>query len=295
MGAVRLAFRAESRRRWRSWAASQLAAANGATGAPPRPLGPTVAFHVVGIEAAVGEFPSGSAPVYDLFAARAFARTVIPRTADGYEYFVRLRGRAAGLARFDAEANALSAAGVEGYENGNVARSLAVALAGTAGAVALATALSPLTPVGEARLAETSTGVAFDLLVLPLGALVMVVVVLALGIRPALRAARTVRSGDQAEVARPSAVVARLAAIGAPPTAVIGVRQALQRKHGRTTIRWAAPCSGRCWRSWRSAERGSSAPASLTCWPRPPCRATRSSSISVTQAASRNPLSCAAS
>ena len=101
------------------YAASQLAAANGATGAPPRPAGPTVAFHVVGIEAAVGEFPSGSSPVYDLFASRAFARTVVPRTANGYEYFVRLRGGAAGLARFDAEANALHTAGVEGYENGS--------------------------------------------------------------------------------------------------------------------------------------------------------------------------------
>src|ERR1022692_3311560 len=87
-----------------------------------------------------------------------------------------------------------------------------------------------------ARLVETSTGMAFDLLVLPLGALAVVVAVLALSIGPALRAARTVRSGDQAEVARPSAVVARLAAMGAPPTAVIGVRQALQRKHGGTTI-----------------------------------------------------------
>lgn len=282
------------------YAASQLAALNSATGAPPRSRGPTVAFHVVGIEAAVGEFPSGSAPVYDLFASRAFARTVVPRTADGYEYFVRLRGGAAGLARFDAEANALHTAGVEGYENGSeqvasveasirpqaigwwilaalaavvglavigqamarqsvvesrdyptlaalgadrrqlvtlgMARSLAVALAGAAGAIALATALSPLAPVGEARLAETSTGVAFDLLVLPLGALAVVVAVLALSIGPALRAARTVRSGDQAEAARPSAVVAHLAAMGAPPSAVIGVRQALQRKHGGTTI-----------------------------------------------------------
>jgi hypothetical protein len=263
------------------YAPSQLRALNTATGVPLIHIGPTVAFHVVGIEAAVGEFPSGSAPVYDLFASRTFARTVVPRTADGYEYFVRLRDGVAGLARFDAEANALRTAGVEGYENGSeqvasveasihpqaigwwilaalaavvglavigqamarqgvvesgdyptlaalgadrrqlvtlgMARSLAVALAGAAGAVALATALSPLAPVGEARLAETSTGMAFDLLVLPLGALAVVVAVLALSIGPALRAARTVRSGDQAEVARPSAVVAHLAAMGAPP------------------------------------------------------------------------------
>lgn len=101
------------------YAPSQLRALNTATGAPLIHLGPTVAFHVVGIEAAVGEFPSGSAPVYDLFASRTFARTVVPRTADGYEYFVRLRDGVAGLARFDAEANALRTAGVEGYENGS--------------------------------------------------------------------------------------------------------------------------------------------------------------------------------
>jgi hypothetical protein len=53
-------------------------------------------------------------------------------------------------------------------------RNLMVALAGAAGAVLVALALSPLAPVGEARLAEPSPGFAFDPLVLLLGALASV-------------------------------------------------------------------------------------------------------------------------
>ena len=46
------------------------------------------------------------------------------------------------------------------------ARNAVVAITGALGAVVVAFALSPLTPVGEARLAEPSTGLAFDPLVL---------------------------------------------------------------------------------------------------------------------------------
>ena len=66
------------------------------------------------------------------------------------------------------------------------ARNLVVALIGAAGAVIVAFALSPLTPVGEARLAEPSTGLAFDPMVLLLGALATVVLVMLLGIWPAV-------------------------------------------------------------------------------------------------------------
>ncbi len=68
---------------------------------------------------------------------------------------------------------------------------LLIAVAGVAGGVALAVALSPLTPVGEARIAEPSPGFAFDALILLPGAVVAVIVVLALGVWPAARAART--------------------------------------------------------------------------------------------------------
>ena len=97
-------------------------------------------------------------------------------------------------------------------------------------------ALSPLTPVGEARLAEPSTGLAFDSLVLLLGALATVVVVLLLGIWPAVRASRVRVSGDRAIDAHRSSIVARVAAAGAPPSAVIGVRHALERGRGAASV-----------------------------------------------------------
>ncbi|GEM_PF-429145 len=117
-----------------------------------------------------------------------------------------------------------------------MARNLVVAVAGAAGAVAVATALSPIAPLGEARIAETSTGIAFDTLILPLGGLATVAVVLALGIWPALRAARTFDSDDSAVRSRPSAVAGHLAATGAPPSAVIGVQTALQRRTGGASV-----------------------------------------------------------
>ena len=60
-------------------------------------------------------------------------------------------------------------------------------LAGALGAVAIATLLSPIAPLGEARVAENSTGITFDSFVLTLGALATVIVVIALGLWPAIR------------------------------------------------------------------------------------------------------------
>jgi hypothetical protein len=117
-----------------------------------------------------------------------------------------------------------------------LARNLVVAVAGAAGAVVVATALSPIAPLGEARIAESSTGIAFDTLVLALGGLATVAVVLALGTWPALRAARTFRSNDPAARSRPSAVAGHLAAMSAPPSAVIGVQAALQRRTGGDSV-----------------------------------------------------------
>jgi len=279
---------------------SQLSAVANATGSPPRPSGPTVALHVVGIEASETEFPSGSAPQYDLYATPAFLRTIAPRTAVDYAYLVRLRQPTAGLPRLVVDLHALSADGVEGYQaeselvasvEGSIhpqatgwwilaalaalvglavvgqalarqsiseredyptmaaigvdrrqlvvlgmARNLAVGLVGAVGAVALAVVLSPIAPLGEARTAEASTGVAFDSLVLPLGALVTVAVVMALGLWPARRAARSLRPDDQEGASRPSVVAAYLVRLGAPPSAVIGVRHALQRGSGAASV-----------------------------------------------------------
>ena len=242
-------------------------AVNNASGAPPPPTGPTIAFRVVGFEATEFEFPSGAAPNYLLYASPAFTREVLPRTAASYLYFVRLRHGAADLPRFDAAASALGpntiftqnedgqVASVEasvhpqaigwwllaalaalvglavigqalgrqsiaeseeyptmvalGMERrqlvmlGN-ARSLALGIAGALGAVVIATLLSPIAPLGEARVAEASTGITFDTLVLTLGALVTVAVVMALGIWPAVRASRTADPRYPIVDARPS-------------------------------------------------------------------------------------------
>ncbi len=261
------------------------------------PTGPTLAFHVVGIETAENEFPDGQNPTYDFYTTQAFTRTAGQRVAFAEQYFVRLRHGAADLPRFYAEINAehlfyvenqdtiatavatsihpqavgwwvlavlagLAALAVVGQALGRqsavesgeyptlaalglprrrlvalgTARNLLVGLTGAAGAVVVAFALSPLTPVGEARLAEPSTGPAFDPLILLPGALLIVVVVLVLGFWPSLRASR-VRTGDDRSLdARPSAIVAQVAAIGAPASAVIGVRHALERGRGAASV-----------------------------------------------------------
>ena len=117
-----------------------------------------------------------------------------------------------------------------------MARNLVVALGGAVGAVVLATALSPFTPVGEARLAEPSTGISFAALIILLGALATVIVVLALGIWPAARAAFPLRSDDAAVMRKPSVVVGGLTAVGVPPSMLIGVRNALQRRASGATV-----------------------------------------------------------
>jgi hypothetical protein len=266
------------------------------------PHGPSLALHVVGIEATEIEFPSGGTPVYLLYAGPGFTRSVLPHTAVNYQYFVRLRDASAGVPAFDQQVSRLNlgvgsvgassedgtastiqasihpqavgwwvlaalaalvglavvgqalarqsavesedhptliAVGMSGRElfSLDMARNLVVGLAGAVGAVVIATFLSPIAPLGEARLAEDSTGIAFDSFVLLVGALATVVVVVALGIWPALRAARTRRMDERAgRSSRSSAVVRNLVTLGAPPTAVIGVRNALERRSGGSAV-----------------------------------------------------------
>jgi hypothetical protein len=281
-------------------APSQGAAYNNPNVGLPTPQGPTVAFHVVGIEASEAEFSSGGTTQYDLYTSPAFAHSVLPRTAANYEYLVRLRNGVAGLSRFDVEAQALNlgtgsvgassqdglAASVAGsihpqaigwwilaalaglvglavigqaisrqsiiesedyptmaaigvgrwqFEALGTARNFVVGAVGAAGAVLVATALSPLAPLGEARTAEVDTGFTFDALVLWVGAIAIVVVVLMLGVWPAARAARS-WIDHQVVPSRPSPLVPHLAAMGAPPSAVIGVRHALERRSAGTAI-----------------------------------------------------------
>ena len=98
------------------FAPSQFAAVNNAVGQGPAPKGPTVALHVVGIESTEIEFPSGETPTYLLYTSQAFARSVIPRTAVSYDYFVRLRHGAAGIPQFATAASTLKL-GTGGYSS----------------------------------------------------------------------------------------------------------------------------------------------------------------------------------
>ncbi len=116
------------------------------------------------------------------------------------------------------------------------ARNLVTALAGAFGAMALATLLSPIAPLGEARIAESSTGITLDPLVLILGGGSIVIVVVVLGLWSALRAARRARASDLIVEVTPSKVAGRLWAIGAPLSVVIGVRNALDRRTGGASV-----------------------------------------------------------
>jgi hypothetical protein len=115
-------------------------------------------------------------------------------------------------------------------------RTLIVAVAGAGGAIAVATLLSPLAPLGEARLAEPAPGLSFDVAVLVPGALATVIAVLVLGVVPALRAGRVRAGAARAPATRPSVVAGVAATAGAPPSAVIGIRHALERGRGTRAV-----------------------------------------------------------
>ena len=115
-------------------------------------------------------------------------------------------------------------------------RTVVVGLVGSLGSLVLAFLLSAMAPVGEARLAESSTGLTFDAPALVLGAVITLVVVVALGVWPAARAAGRIHADDRGGYTHPSPTVTRLAAVGAPPSALIGVRNALERKTGGANV-----------------------------------------------------------
>ncbi len=117
-------------------------------------------------------------------------------------------------------------------------RAVAVAAAGALGAAALAFAVSPLTPVGEARAAATQRGFVFDPVLLSLGFLAIVALVVALAVLPSRRAAFGVNSWTTRDqpVSRSSSTVALFARSGAPPSVLVGVRNALDRGRGRSSV-----------------------------------------------------------
>jgi hypothetical protein len=120
-----------------------------------------------------------------------------------------------------------------------VVRGAAAAAAGAIVASAVALAASPLFPTGLARVAEPHTGVAFDLTAVGIGVVAVLLVVSALQIFPAWRAARvsTMEPCTDAASGRHGLSVANLLArSGVPPTMSAGVRLALERGRGRTAV-----------------------------------------------------------
>ncbi|HEV3354890.1 MAG TPA: FtsX-like permease family protein [Acidimicrobiales bacterium] len=103
-------------------------------------------------------------------------------------------------------------------------------------AVVTAIALSPLTPVGIARIAEPRPGVSTDLFVLALGALGTVVLALAAAAYPSWQAARPPSTADEARASGPTALGDALARASVPPPVAAGVRLALDPGRGRSAV-----------------------------------------------------------
>ncbi len=117
-------------------------------------------------------------------------------------------------------------------------RAGAIGVVGAIGSVALAFALSDLTPVGEARAAASNLGFVFSAVLFGVGATVVVAIVVALAIVPSWRAAQSGRGQNARElpVGHTNAAVNLMAKTGAPASVVVGVRNALDRGRGRTSV-----------------------------------------------------------
>jgi hypothetical protein len=113
-----------------------------------------------------------------------------------------------------------------------------VAVAGAVLGVAIAVAASPLMPLGAVSIVEPQPGVSVDFAVLCGGAAATVLLLVLRALLPAWRLAHPVRARS-AQAAGPgggSRLGAALAQAGLPPSAVIGVRMALEPGRGRTAV-----------------------------------------------------------
>jgi ABC-type lipoprotein release transport system permease subunit len=122
----------------------------------------------------------------------------------------------------------------------SLARAVMVGVAGAAVAVTLAIVASPLAPIGLGRVVAPPSGLHADWTVLGLGALAVVLVVLALAVLPTWRGTRGNLIGGAAGAAGGQGTRSRvadvLASAGFPPTAVTGTRLALEPGAGRSTV-----------------------------------------------------------
>ena len=142
-----------------------------------------------------------------------------------------------------ADRPALSALGVVHREFAllDLLRAFLIGAAGAAGAVAVTVLLSPLTPVGEARLAVSAPGkLSSDPVVLPLGALAVLAAVIAVSAWPAARRVRPAGSRPQRRAASAALAVSRAAVVTLADEAQIDVNGRHVRALAVTPVRGAA-------------------------------------------------------
>ena len=117
-------------------------------------------------------------------------------------------------------------------------RAAAIGVGGAASGAALAVGLSPLLPLGLARIAEPHPGIAADTLVLTVGSALAVLFTVACAGWPTWRAATvgsaTARTGFRRRAGRPIGALSPVLVSSVP--AAIGAQLALQRGAGRTAL-----------------------------------------------------------
>jgi ABC-type lipoprotein release transport system permease subunit len=114
-------------------------------------------------------------------------------------------------------------------------RVAAIALAGALVALTLAYLLSPIWPIGTARLAEPHPGFSFDALVLLGGSGGIVVILALLAALPALRVARLAGASEEGPAPAPMSAT-KAARMRLPLAGLLGLRFALQRGRGPTSV-----------------------------------------------------------
>jgi ABC-type lipoprotein release transport system permease subunit len=116
-------------------------------------------------------------------------------------------------------------------------RSTIIGAAGAAIGAIVATALSPIAPFGDARIAEPHPGLAFDATAIGLGCAMVIVLAVAVSTYPAWRAARFFALSPATDsTAAPSTAARAAVRAGLPVTVVAGARLALERGYGRTAV-----------------------------------------------------------
>lgn len=120
-----------------------------------------------------------------------------------------------------------------------VVRAGIIALIGAGVAVLTALALSPVAPIGDARIAEPDPGLAFDATAIGVGAASLIVMALITSAFPAWRAARAPGQAGTAEPdtrGRPSSVAVAAERTGMSAPVVAGARMALEAGRGRHAV-----------------------------------------------------------